>query len=327
MGRESSIVKFYETGEPSVLRFESEIVKSPGPKEVLIRHEAIGVNFIDTYFRSGLYPLALPSTLGTEAAGVIEEIGPEVTSFKVGDRVGTVVGPQGSYSQRRLIDANLLIKIPDEVSFEAAASLMLKGLTVQYLFRQIYPLKAGETILFHAAAGGVGSIACQWARHLKVNLIGTVSSEEKAQIAKNHGASHIIFYKKENVSQRVIEITQGEKVPVVYDGVGKDTWEGSLDSLKSRGLMVSFGNASGPVTGVNLGILSQKGSLFLTRPTLNEYVKTPQALKAASDELFDLVVKKAIEVNIHKVYSLKDAADAHREITSRNSTGSIILKP
>lgn len=320
-------IRFHQTGGPEVLKLEEIELSAPGPQEALIRHHAIGVNFIDTYYRSGLYSTPLPSGLGFEGAGVVEEVGAEVRHVKRGDRVAYCQGPLGGYSEKRLIPAQQLIKIPDTISFEVAAAMMLKGLTVQYLFRQTYELKAGQTILFHAAAGGVGLIACQWARHLGVKLIGTVSSSDKVKIAKAHGAWEAIDTSKENITERVLELTHGEKVPVVYDGVGKDTWETSLDCLKQRGLMVSFGNASGPVTGVNLGQLAQKGSLYVTRPMLGAYVPTQEKLQAAATELIDLVARGEIKIDVGQTYPLADASQAHQDLLSRKRVGGLLLLP
>lgn len=323
----SHTIKFNSYGGPEVLRLVEEVLNPLQRGEVLIKHEAIGVNFIETYYRSGLYPTNLPSGLGTEAAGTVLAVGKEVNHLKVGDRVAYAQGPLGSYSEQRNIPARYVVKIPDGISFEEAAGVLLKGMTVQYLFRQTYKLQKGETILFHAAAGGVGLIACQWAKHLGVKLIGTVSSEEKAQLAKSKGAWEIINYSKENVPESVLKITQGKKVPVVYDGVGKDTWEASLDSLAPRGLLVSFGNASGPVTNVNLSTLAQKGSLYVTRPTLATYVDTPEKLQSTADEVFDLILKKKIHVTIDERFKLSDAPEAHKFISNRKSMGSTILIP
>jgi NADPH2:quinone reductase len=320
-------IRIHENGGPEVLKLEEVDVPTPQQGEATVRHHAVGLNFIDTYFRSGLYPSKLPSGLGFEGAGVVEAIGPGVTHVKVGDRVAYGQGPLGAYSAMRTMPAWQLIKLPSEISFNEGAAMMLKGLTVQYLFRQTFPLKGDETILFHAAAGGVGLIACQWARALGVKLIGTVSSAEKAALAKEHGAWATIDYTKENVVERVKELTGGAKVPVVYDGVGKDTWEISLDCLQPRGLMVSFGNSSGAVTGVSLGVLAQKGSLFVTRPTLATHVDTQNKLQAASDELIDLIVKKKIKIEVNQTYALKDAAEAHKDLVSRKTTGATVLIP
>lgn len=328
MSKKSGLcVKVNEHGGPEVLTLEQHELSSPGNTEVLIRHHAIGVNFVDTYYRSGLYPMTLPSGLGSEAAGVVEEAGKDVTHLKVGDRVAYATGPLGSYSERRIIDSQFVVKIPTEVSFEKAAAVLLKGLTVHYLFRLVFPIAHGHQILFHAAAGGVGLIACQWARHLGVQLIGTVSSEEKASVAKKYGAWETINYATENVPERVKQLTEGRKVPVVFDSIGKSTWEMSLDCLRPKGLMVSFGNASGPVTGVNLSTLSQKGSLFVTRPILAHYVSSFEELNTASQEVFNLVKDGIIDPGSPQLFPLKHVVDAHQKLADRKRTGSIVLIP
>ena len=318
-------VRIEQHGGPEVLKVVEVEVPPPAANEVTIAQHAAGLNFIDIYYRTGLYPHPLPHGLGFEAAGVVEAVGADVKHLKVGDRVAYGQSPLGAYAQARNVPAAQVVKLPKSVSFDDAAALMLKGLTVQYLFRQTYRLQGGETILFHAAAGGVGLIACQWARALGVKLIGTVSSPEKAALARENGAWETIDYSRENVAERVLELTGGKKVPVVYDGVGKDTWETSLDCLEPRGLMVSFGTASGPVTGVNVGILNQKGCLYLTRPSLGVHVNTPEKLKAAADELFGLVSKKQIKVRIDQRYSLEQAGDAQAALASRKTTGATIL--
>lgn len=321
-------IQFQAHGGPEVLEFVDYTPVEPGPQQVRVRNEAIGLNFIDTYYRSGLYPLPeLPSGLGNEGAGVVDAIGNDVHNLKVGDRVAYGTGPLGAYSELHVLPAANVVKLPDDISYEEAAAVMLKGLTVQYLLRQTYELKGGETILFHAAAGGVGSIACQWAKALGVKLIGTVSSPKKAALAKKLGAWATIDYSHEDVVQRVLELTDGKKCPVVYDGVGKDTWLTSLDCLSPRGLMVSFGNASGAVTGVNLGILSQKGSLYVTRPTLASYANTPENLQKMADELFEMIRSDNITVDISQRFALKDAAKAQTELSARRTTGSTILVP
>lgn len=314
-------------GGPEVLELVETTVADPGPDEVRIRHHAIGVNFIDIYHRTGLYPSALPHGLGVEGAGVVEAVGAHVRGLKEGDRVAYPQGPLGAYAQARVMPASTVVRIPDGLSFDAAAAVMLKGLTVQYLFRQTYCLQGNETILFHAAAGGVGLIACQWARALGVKLIGTVSSPQKAALAMQAGAWTTIDYSKENFVQRVHELTDGAKCPVVYDGVGKDTWEGSLDCLQPRGLMVSYGNASGPVTGVNIGILAAKGSLFLTRPTLATHISPRARLEESAAELFDLMLSGKIKVDIEARYPLADAARAHADLAARKTVGSLVLVP
>ncbi|MET3453540.1 MULTISPECIES: NADPH:quinone reductase [Pseudomonas] len=321
-------IQFSSHGGPEVLEYVGYQPAEPGPQQVRVSNKAIGLNFIDTYYRSGLYPPpTLPSGLGAEGAGVVEAIGSGVTRFKVGDRVAYGSGPLGAYSDVHVLPEANLVHLPESISFEQAAGVMLKGLTVQYLLRQTYELKGGETILFHAAAGGVGSLACQWAKALGVKLIGTVSSPEKAAIAKSHGAWETIDYSKENVAQRVLELTDGKKVPVVYDGVGKDTWLTSLDSVAPRGLVVSFGNASGAVDGVNLGILSAKGSLYVTRPTLATYANNAENLQRMADELFGMIASGKITVDINQRYPLAEAAKAQAELSARRTTGSTILLP
>ncbi len=314
-------------GGPEVIEMVETDVPNPGPGEVRIQQRAIGLNFIDIYFRSGLYANTLPHGLGAEGAGVIESVGENVRGLKEGDRVAYPQGPIGAYAEARTLPAATVVKLPDAISFEQAAAVMLKGLTVQYLFRQTYRLQGNETILFHAAAGGVGLIACQWARALGVRMIGTVSSAEKAARAKKSGAWQTIDYSKENFAERVAALTKGAKVPVVYDGVGKTTWEGSLDCLQPRGLMVSFGNASGAVTGVNLGILAAKGSLFVTRPTLATHVVPRARLEKSAAELFDLMERGKIKVEIEQRYPLADAARAHEDLAARKTVGSTVLIP
>ncbi|MEO6678172.1 MAG: NADPH:quinone reductase [Pseudomonas sp.] len=321
-------IQFRAHGGPEVLEYVDYQPAEPGPQQVRVTNKAIGLNFIDTYFRSGLYPPpALPSGLGSEGAGVVEAVGSDVTRFKVGDRVAYGSGPLGAYSQVHVLPEANLVLLPDAISFEQAAGVMLKGLTVQYLLRQTYELKGGETILFHAAAGGVGSLACQWAKALGVKLIGTVSSPEKAALAKANGAWATIDYSHENVAQRVLELTDGKKVPVVYDGVGKDTWLTSLDSVSQRGLVVSFGNASGAVDGVNLGILAAKGSLYVTRPTLGTYANNAENLQRMADELFEMIISGQLTVDISQTFPLAEAAKAQTEMSARRTTGSIVLLP
>jgi NADPH2:quinone reductase len=318
-------IRLEQHGGPEVLKLVEVEVPAPAPGEVTIRQHAVGLNFIDIYYRTGLYPHPLPHGLGAEGAGVVEAVGSGVQHLKVGDHVAYGQSPLGAYAEARNVPAASVVKLPKGIAFDEAAAMMLKGLTVQYLFRQTYRLQGGETILFHAAAGGVGLIACQWAKALGVKLIGTVSSPEKAEIAKAHGAWKTIDYSRENIVERVLELTGGKKVPVVYDGVGKDTWEASLDCIEPRGLMVSFGNASGPVTGVNIGILNQKGSLYLTRPSLGVHVNTPAKLKAASDELFALVLKKKIKLRIAQRYPLAQAGEAQTALAARKTTGATVL--
>jgi NADPH2:quinone reductase len=323
---QSKAIRFHQHGGPEVLKLETVDVPPPKEGEVTIKNHAVGLNFIDIYFRTGLYPGALPSGLGFEGAGVIEALGDKVTQFAVGDRVAYGQGPLGAYAERRNMPVAQLVKLPKEISFQQGAAMMLKGLTVQYLFRQTYRLQGHETILFHAAAGGVGLIACQWARALGVRLIGTVSSPEKARLARANGAWETIDYSRENIVERVMDLTDGKKVPVVYDGVGKDTWEASLDCLEPRGLMVSYGNSSGAVTGVSLGILASKGSLYVTRPTLATHVAQRSKLESASDELFGLVKKGAIEIKIDQSYPLAEAGRAQADLAGRKTTGCSVLK-
>ncbi|WP_120997197.1 quinone oxidoreductase family protein [Stutzerimonas urumqiensis] len=324
----SKRIQFSRHGGPDVLELIERDVPTPGPGEVLVRNHAIGLNFIETYFREGLYaPPALPSSLGTEGAGVVEAIGEGVEGFRPGDRVAYATGPLGAYGEHHVLPARHLVRLPDAMSFEHAAAVMLKGLTVQYLLRQTAPLEGGETILFHAAAGGVGSIACQWANALGVRLIGVVGSAEKAQRAQRLGAWATIDHSRENVVERVRELTDGKGCPVVYDSVGKSTWETSLDCVAPRGLLVSFGNASGPVTGVNLGVLAQKGSLYVTRPVLAGYANTPERLQAMADELFEMILSGKIEVEIGQRYPLAEAGRAQTALASRQTTGSTILLP
>lgn len=321
-------IQFARTGGPEVLEYLDYTPAEPGPKEVRVRNRAIGLNFIDNYFRSGLYPApALPSGLGTEGAGEVEAVGSEVSNVKVGDRVGYATGPLGAYSELHVLPAANVVKLPDAIDFETAAAVMLKGLTVQYLLRQTYNAQPGQTVLWHAAAGGVGLIACQWAKALGVKLIGTVGSAAKAELAKAHGAWATIDYSQENVAERVLQLTDGKKCPVVYDSVGKDTWPISLDCAAPRGLIVSFGNASGPVDGVNLGILAQKGSLFVTRPTLFGYANTSERLQAMAEDLFGMLTSGKIKVEINQRYALADAAKAQTELAARRTTGSTILLP
>ena len=322
----SKAICFKEFGGPEVLRWMDVDVPEPGPGEVRIRHQAIGVNFIDVYQRTGLYKVPLPATAGNEGAGVVEAVGKGVTSLKAGDRVAYAVRI-GAYSEARVIPADRLCLLPDGVSFEQAAAMMLKGLTVQYLIRQTYRVKAGDTVVFHAAAGGVGTIACQWLKALGAKVIGTAGSAEKCELALKNGADVCINYRSENIVERVREITNGEGVPVVYDSVGKDTFESSLKCLRPYGLLASFGNASGPVPPVDLGILSQLGSLYVTRPSLVTYTAKPADLAAMAAELFDAVTSGKVRIDIHQRYQLKDAAQAHRDLEARRTTGSSILLP
>ena len=318
-----------KVGGPEVLEVTEGVVGEPGAGEIRVRHTAIGLNYIDTYFRTGLYPppMGMPFTPGLEAAGVVEALGEGVTNVKVGQRVAYGTGPLGAYCGERVMPAAKVTAVPDSIADETAAAMMLKGMTVQYLLRQTYAVKPGDTILIHAAAGGVGLIAGQWAKHLGATVIGTAGSEDKATIAKAHGYDHVILYRKEDIAARVKEITGGKGVPVVYDGVGKDTFEASLDCLQPRGLLVSFGNASGAVTGVNIGILAAKGSLYVTRPTLASYTATPADLEACANDLIDVVAKGAVKIEVNQRFDLAQAAEAHRALEGRATTGSTVLLP
>lgn len=322
---QAQAIRIESHGGPEVLKLVSVEVPAPAPGEVTIRQRAAGLNFIDIYFRTGLYPHPLPHGLGFEAAGDVVAVGDGVSHLKVGDRVAYGQSPIGAYATLRNVPADRVVLLPDSIGYEDAAAIMLKGLTVQYLFRQCYRLQEGETILFHAAAGGVGLLACQWARALGVRLIGTASSPEKCALAKEYGAWEVIDYSRENVVERVKELTGGAKVPVVYDSVGKDTWLTSLDCLRPRGLMVSFGNASGPVEGVNIGLLNAKGSLYVTRPKLADYVPTQEAMQAAADELFGLIADGRIKVVIGQRFPLEEAARAQEALESRKTTGATIF--
>ncbi len=319
-------VRYHKQGGPEVLQVDDIQVGDPGQGQVRIRHTAIGVNFVDTYQRSGLYPMQLPQVAGNEGAGVVEAVGAGVTDLKTGDRVA-YTGLPGSYCDQRLVPADRMVKLPQGISDEQAASMMLKGLTVHYLIHTTYPVKKGETVLWHAAAGGVGLIACQWLKALGVVTIGTAGSEEKTALAKAHGAEHVINYSTEKFVDRVKAITGGKGVPVVYDGVGKATWEGTLDCLSPRGLIVSFGNASGPVAPVNLGILSTKGSLYVTRPTLATHIASRADLVERSNSLFEIVKSGKVKIETTKKYKLADAQQAHRDLEGRKTTGSVVLIP
>jgi NADPH2:quinone reductase len=323
----SKAIRFHRTGGPEVLQMDEVSVGDPGPNEARVRNTAIGLNFIDTYHRSGLYPLPLPSGIGLEACAVVEAVGSAVTWLKAGDRVGYAGGPPGAYSEVRNIPADRLVKVPDGISDRQVAAMMLKGMTVQYLIRRTYRVEKGETVLFHAAAGGVGLIACQWLKALGATVIGTVGSDEKAKLAKAHGCDHTIVYTRENFVERVKEITGGKKVPVVYDSVGKDTFMGSLDCLQPRGLLAMFGNGSGPVAAFDLNLLAAKGSLYVTRPSLMVYTAKRQDLEATAKELFDVVKSGKVKIEINQTYALKDAAQAHRDLEGRKTTGSTVLLP
>lgn len=319
-------VRIYEAGGPENLKWEEVDVGDPGPGQVRVRNTAIGLNFIDTYQRSGLYPMAMPFTLGSEGAGVVEAVGPRVKTLKVGDRVA-YAGPLGAYAEVVLRPVDRLVKVPTGVDDKTAAAMMLKGLTTQYLLRRTYRVRAGETILTHAAAGGVGLILCQWAKALGATVIGTVGSEDKVALAKKAGCRHVIDMSKENFVDRVKAITKGKGVPVVYDGVGKDTFMGSLDCLSPLGMMVSFGNASGAVPPFPIGVLAQKGSLFLTRPTLATYTATAEDLAKAARDLFSVVKSGKVKISINQTYPLREAAQAHRDLQDRKTTGSTVLLP
>ena len=321
-------IQIQQFGGPEAMRMVDLAVGQPGPGEVRIRHEACGLNYIDVYQRTGLYPNAMPLTLGMEGAGVIEAVGEGVTHLKAGDRAAYASNPPGSYSEARVMPAKTVCKLPDGIAFDTAAGMMLKGLTVQYLLKRTQPqggLQPGDHVLWHAAAGGVGLIACQWARALGLQLIATAGSEAKCALALEHGAAHAIDYRKENFVERVKEITQGAGVKVVYDSVGKDTWDGSLDCLRPFGLMASFGNASGPVAPFAPGILGAKGSLYVTRATLFTHIATREATQAMADDLFAVVQSGAVKIRIDQRYALADVAQAHRDLEARKTTGSSVL--
>jgi NADPH:quinone reductase len=318
-------IRFAKTGGPEVLEWQQVEVGRPGRGEVRLRHMAVGLNFIDTYQRSGLYPIQLPSGLGGEAAGVVEEVGPGVSGLKPGDRVAYAGGPLGAYSEARVMPADRLVPVPEGISDKEAAAMMLKGMTAWYLIRRTHVVKPGEAILIHAAAGGVGLIVCQWAKHLGATVIGTVGDDQKAALVRQNGCDHPINYRREDFVARVSEITQGKKLPVVYDSVGKDTFYKSLDCIAPLGLMVSFGQSSGAIGPVDIGILAGKGSLFLTRPTLNTYTATREDLLTAANELFDVVKTGAVKLAINQTYPLREAAQAHRDLQDRKTTGSTVF--
>ncbi|HSA82864.1 MAG TPA: quinone oxidoreductase [Geminicoccaceae bacterium] len=324
----TGVVRVHQTGGPEVLRFEQVEIGAPGPGQALIRQTVVGLNFIDVYFRSGLYPPpSLPFVPGLEGAGVVEAVGDGVTEVEVGQRVAYAAPPIGAYAERRLMAADRLVRVPDGIADEQAAAMMLKGMTAHYLLRRTFRVEPGQTILFHAAAGGVGLIACQWARHLGATVIGTVGSEAKAELAKAHGCAHQIRYDREDVVARVRELTGGKGVPVVYDSVGQATFERSLDCLAPLGMLVSFGQSSGKLPPLETGILAQKGSLFFTRPTLMTYTAARADLVAAANELFDVVRSGAVQILVNQRYPLRDAADAHRALEGRQTTGSTVLLP
>jgi NADPH2:quinone reductase len=320
-------IRFEKTGGSDVLQYVDYDLPPPAKGQVQVRHTAIGVNFIDTYHRTGLYVLPLPSGLGSEAAGVVAALGEGVTNYKIGERVGYCSGAIGSYSQANNVAAEKLVRLPDGISDEVAAAILLKGMTTQYLIRRIHPVKAGETIVFHAAAGGVGQIACQWARHLGATVIGSTTSPEKVELAKANGCAHVLNTKDAGWEKKVREITGGKGVPVVYDSIGKDTFLAGLDCLQPRGIMVTYGNASGPVDPFPPSMLAAKGSLFVTRPILAHYTSTAEEVQATADDLFKVVESGAVKIAINQRFALKDAAKAHDALTSKKTTGATILIP
>jgi NADPH:quinone reductase len=322
----ANAIRVHKHGGPETLTYETVDVGAPGAGQVKLKQHAIGVNFIDVYQRTGLYPQTLPFSPGNEGAGEVTAVGDGVTDLKVGDRVA-YAGAIGAYASERLAPADKLVKLPSSISYETGAAMMLQGMTVQYLLRRTYKVDKNTTLLMHAAAGGIGLIACQWAKHLGATIIGTASSEEKCALAKAAGATHMINYKTENFVERVNAITGGKKCDVVYDSIGKDTFPASLDCLKPLGLFVTFGNASGPIDAFNAGILAAKGSLYMTRPTLNTYTATRADLVATANDLFEVVGSGAVKINVNHKYALKDAAQAHKDLEGRKTTGSIILLP
>ena len=327
MSNSTKVIRIENTGAADVMQLTQQPLTEPAENEVQVRHSAVGLNFIDTYHRTGLYPVPLPSGLGLEAAGVIQKTGSAVTDLNVGDRVAYGAGPIGAYSESRNIPANRISKLPDNIDADTAAAMMLKGMTASYLLRQTYKVKAGETILIHAAAGGVGLIACQWAKALGATVIGTVGNDDKAQLAQSFGCDHTINYSHEDIAKKVRDITEGKGVPVVYDGVGQATVEASLDCLQPRGLLVSYGNASGPVKDFDLGKLSAKGSLYITRPTLMAYVADDTDLQQTAGDLFGVVASGKVKIPIHQRYPLADVRQAHIDLESRKTTGTTLLIP
>jgi len=319
-------IRIHANGGPEVMRWEDVPTPEPARGEVLIRHEAVGLNYIDVYFRTGLYKTALPAGLGMEGSGVVEALGEDVTELAVGDRIAYAGGPVGAYATQRVIAADRLVKLPDAIDFQTGAAMMLQGLTAQYLLRRTFPVQPGQTILVHAAAGGVGLILCQWARHLGVHVIGVVSTAEKAELARAHGAEHVIIGHT-NLPAEVKRITGGAMVPVSYDSVGRDTFMASLDCLAPLGMMVSYGSASGPVPPVDIGMLSAKGSLFLTRPTLATYTAKRADLVAMADDLFGVVASGAVAIRVNQTFKLSAAAEAHKALEARQTTGSTVLLP
>jgi len=320
-------IRIHKAGGPETLTWEEVGLDKPGAGQILVRHGAVGLNYIDVYHRTGLYPLTYPSVIGMEGAGTVEAVGPGVTSLKPGDRVAYASAPVGAYAEARLIAAERVVRVPDAITDQQAAAMMLQGMTVEYLVRRTYPVKRGDTVVIHAAAGGIGLIFCQWAKHLGATVIGTVGSDDKAKLAKAHGCDHTIVYTREDFAKRVRELTGGAGVPVVYDSIGKDTFEGSLDCLRPRGLMVSFGNASGPVASFSPAILGAKGSLYLTRPSLVAYTATRADLEESAKALFDVVTSGAVKIAVNQTYPLKDAAQAHRDLEARKTTGSTVFIP
>ena len=321
------VIKIEKTGGPEVLKFETIELGKPGPEEVLIEHKAIGLNFIDIYHRSGLYPLELPSEIGGEGSGIIKKVGLKVKDFSVGDRIAYAGAPLGSYSSERIYLTKNLVKIPDGVNFDIAATLMTKGLTTYYLLHKTYPVTANETILFHAAAGGVGQIFCQWAKSLGCKIIWTVGSEEKINIAKKNGCDFVINYSKEDFPKKVLEITKGKGVAVVYDGVGKNTFDGSIECLKTRGMMVSFGNSSGPVANIDVKKMIQPKGLYFTRPVMGQYLGTKDEIREGTDKLFEKIKLGQVKVEIFKKYKLEDVVQAHKDLEARKIIGPAIIVP
>ena len=321
------VIQATRTGGPEVLEAADESLPEPGPDQILVRHEAIGVNFIDTYHRSGLYPIPMPSVLGQEAAGVVEAVGETVTRFKIGDRVAYGTGPTGAYAEAHLVPADRAVKVPDGIPLRTAAAVMLKGMTAEFLLRRCYPVLAGQAILVHAAAGGVGSILCQWAKSLGVKVIGTVGSPAKAEFARANGCEHVILYNEEDIASRVMQITGGHGVPAVFDGVGFATFEASLNSLGRRGVMVSFGNASGPAPAIEPARLARSGSLFLTRPTLFDYVTSTPELDSSASAVFEVIRSGAVQPQIGQTFPLAEASKAHEALENRRTRGSILLIP
>lgn len=318
-------IRIHTTGGPEVLQWEAVTVGDPGPGEARVRHEAVGLNYIDVYYRTGAYPLAAPFVPGLEAAGVVEAVGPGVTHLKPGDRVAYAGGPAGAYSEVRVMPADRLVVLPDNLSFEQGAAMMLQGMTAQYLLHRTYPVKPGDTVLVHAAAGGVGLILCQWAKLLGATVIGTVGSDEKAELARAHGCHHPVVYTREDFHARVMEITGGRKVPVVYDAIGRETFQKSLDCLAPLGTMVYYGAASGPVPPFDLGELAKRGSLFVTRPTLFTYIAQRADLEATAASLFDVVGRGAVQIRVQQRYALREAARAHADLEARRTTGSTVF--